>query len=77
MTPKPLKERIREILKECFNCRTSTQEYHLEFEKALQAILTEIKENLPAKKELSTPLNICNTWNAYHDEMEKLLDGAV
>jgi 2-C-methyl-D-erythritol 4-phosphate cytidylyltransferase len=89
MKDKPLKERIREVLDElvakavkaCRELKTADEAIKVckdNEDHALQAILTEIKENLPKKKEVLGGWERWQSekvgWNAYHDEMEKLLE---
>lgn len=87
MKDKLLKERIREELIKVYgygridesNPKRTMQDSIEGLDQALQAILTEIKRGMPEKKISSEFEDLQRDafnegYNAYHDEMEKLLE---
>ena len=57
-------DKFKEILEDCFMCRTTTHEYHLEYERALKEILNWFKEEIvPKKKNIK---NLVNTQDEFY-----------
>ena len=80
MTPdnlnKTFDDRLYKILSTCFNARTSTQKYNLEFARARSEIKALINEMLPVQfSDGSVEMtDFFNGWDSYRTELKKRLN---